>query len=372
MGQTTTVRERQITRTSIIGILTNVVLEAFKAAVGLVAHSIAIVLDAVNNLSDALSSVITIVGIRLAKRKPDKDHPFGHGRIEYFSAIIIAGIVFAAGVTSLVESVKKLFQPGVPDYSTVTLIVISVAILTKLVLGRYVKKKGEELRSDALVASGSDALFDALISASTLLGALVTLRWHISLDGIIGILIAVFIIKAGVEMLGRPLSEVLGRRAGSELTQSIKADVASIPGVLGAYDLILHNYGPESAIGSVHVEVPDALSAKEVNSITKQVQRIVLERHSLFLTVGIYAVNDPNGSLGPMAQDIRETVKAFDGIKSVHGLVIDDVRHYISFDGVIEFKVDDKNELKQAIAAALKEKYPDYTAEISFDIDYSD
>ncbi|MBQ9287640.1 MAG: cation diffusion facilitator family transporter, partial [Bacteroidaceae bacterium] len=157
---TPTSRNEQIIQTSYIGIATNVLLAGFKAAVGLVANSVAIVMDAVNNLSDALSSVITIVGAKLSQRPADQEHPFGHGRIEYFSAIIIAILVMWAGVTSLIESVKKIIHPTEPDYSVITLTVIILAIGVKLILGQYVKKKGQELKSDALIASGSDALFD--------------------------------------------------------------------------------------------------------------------------------------------------------------------------------------------------------------------
>ncbi|MCR5064655.1 MAG: cation diffusion facilitator family transporter, partial [Bacteroidales bacterium] len=161
-------RSGRIIRTSIIGIAANVLLAAFKATVGLLASSVAIVMDAVNNLSDALSSVITIIGANLSTRPADRKHPFGYGRIEYFSAIIIAVIVLSAGVTSLIESVKKIFAPTTPSYTTTTLIVIIVAIVVKLLLGWYVKKQGTKLKSDALIASGSDALFDAVITLATL------------------------------------------------------------------------------------------------------------------------------------------------------------------------------------------------------------
>ena len=176
-------RHTQIIRTSWIGIGANVLLAAFKAVVGLIADSVAIVMDAVNNLSDALSSVITIVGTKLSQRPPDREHPFGFGRVEYFSAIIIALIVLAAGGTSLVESVKKIITPTEPSYTTVTLVVIIVAIVVKIVLGLFVKRKGQQLKSDALVASGSDALFDAIITRATLVSAAIMLLWGFSVDG---------------------------------------------------------------------------------------------------------------------------------------------------------------------------------------------
>ena len=214
-------RSQKIIRTSIIGIVANVLLAAFKAVVGVLANSVAIIMDAVNNLSDALSSVITIVGTKLSERPADREHPFGFGRVEYFSAIIIAVIVLSAGITSLIESVKKIFEPTEPEYTTVTLVVIIVAIVVKLILGMFVKKQGEQLNSDALIASGSDALFDAVITLATLISAGIMLLWNVSLDGILGALISVVIIKAGFEMLASPVNELLGARIPQDLVKEI-------------------------------------------------------------------------------------------------------------------------------------------------------
>ena len=174
-------RSRVIVRTSVLGILANIGLAGFKAAAGLVSGSIAIVLDAVNNLSDAASSVITILGTKLAARQPDKKHPFGYGRIEYLSAMIIALLVLYAGITAFSESVKAILHPSEPDYTPVTLVIVAVGVLVKILLGRYVKQTGERVHSDSLVNSGEDASMDAIISASTLVAAVLWLLLHISL-----------------------------------------------------------------------------------------------------------------------------------------------------------------------------------------------
>ena len=274
-------RSQEIIRTSWIGIATNVLLAGFKATVGVLSSSVAIVMDAVNNLSDALSSVITIVGTKLSQRPPDRKHPFGFGRIEYFSAIIIAVIVLSAGITSLIESVKKIFAPTEPDYTTATLIVITVAIAVKLVLGQYVKHKGEHLKSDALTASGSDALFDAVITLATLVSAGIMLFWGVSLDGILGALISVVIIKAGIEMLASPVNELLGTSIPAELTNEIKREVSSFDGVHGVFDLILHNYGPDVKIGSLHINVYDTMSAHEIHALTRKISTCMFDKHGI-------------------------------------------------------------------------------------------
>ncbi|MBQ4238115.1 MAG: cation transporter, partial [Ruminococcus sp.] len=238
-------RDEKIIRTSVIGILANVLLAGFKAIMGILSNSIAITLDAVNNISDAASSIITIIGTKLAGKSPDKKHPFGYGRIEYLSAMIIAVIVLYAGITSFVESIKKIITPETPDYTPVVLIIVAVAVLVKIVLGRYVKSVGDKINSESLINSGKDATLDSIISASTLAAAAVYLIWGISLEAWLGAIISIVIIKSGIEMLISALSQILGESADAQLAREIKKTVCSFSEVLGAYDLVLHDYGPD-------------------------------------------------------------------------------------------------------------------------------
>ena len=266
-------RDMVIIRTSIIGILANVLLAAFKAAIGIMSHSIAVTLDAVNNLSDALSSIITIVGTKLAGRLPDKKHPLGYGRIEYLSAMIVSGIVLYAGITSAVESVKKIIHPEAPDYGIISLVIIAVAVVAKIVLGRYVKAKGKQVNSGSLTASGSDAMFDAILSASVLVSAIIFLMSGLSLEAYVGVIIAGFIIKAGIEMMIETLNEILGVRADKEKTARIKELLCEDPDVRGAYDLIIYNYGPDKDLASVHLELPDTMTAREIDKLTRKLEK---------------------------------------------------------------------------------------------------
>ena len=201
MDKEAALREKTIVKTSIIGMIANVFLAGFKAVIGLMTNSIAIVLDAVNNISDAGSSLITIIGTKLAGREPDKKHPFGYGRIEYLSAMIISVIVLYAGVTSFVESVKQSIHPETPDYNAVSLIIVAVAVVVKILLGRYVKGVGVKVNSDSLINSGEDAKLDSIISASTLVAAGIFLIFHVALEAWLGVIISVVIIKSGIEML---------------------------------------------------------------------------------------------------------------------------------------------------------------------------
>ena len=369
-------REKVIVRTSAVGILTNVVLAAFKALVGLASNSIAITLDAVNNLSDALSSVITIIGAKLAGKAPDKKHPFGYGRIEYMSSLIVAAIVLYAGITSLIESVKKIIHPEVSDYSLLTLIIIAVAILVKLALGRYVKRKGNEVNSGSLIASGSDASFDAILSASVLASAILYLATRISLEAIVGAVIAVIIIKSGIEMIGESVSSMLGERVGCDLAKNIKATVAEEPEVLGAYDLFLNDYGPDRYMGSIHVEVPDTMTAVEIDAMSRRIFQKVYSRYGVMITaVGIYSHNTGDDEASKMLADIRRKVMAHTGVLQMHGFYVDFASKKISCDTVLEFKNAEGQTAEEVYAQVLDEirkAYPDFDVHITCDRDLSE
>ena len=362
-------RARRIIRTSFIGIAANVLLAAFKAAVGLAAGSVAIVMDAVNNLSDALGSVLTLVGVKLARRAPDAKHPFGYGRIEYFSAVSIAALVLAAGAGSLVESVKKIVHPVTPEYGTVALAVVAVAVAAKLVLGRYVSSQGRACNSDALIASGADASFDAALTAATLVGALLVKFVGLNPDGWIGAVISLFVLKAGAGMLMESVGNIMGNRPDAEVSKKIRETVEAVPGVIGAYDLVLHNYGPDTAIGSIHVEIDGSLDAAAIHRLTHAVQRAVIDAFRVFLTVGIYAI-DPVRSDDIAA--IEAAAKAHPGVKAVHGVFFDDDGSAISFDVLVDFSVRDRAALREAILADLAQRFPDRSITINFDTDYSD
>ena len=366
-------RSKVIVRTSILGILANLLLAGFKAAVGLLSNSIAVIMDAVNNLSDALSSVITIIGTKLAGRKPDKKHPYGHGRTEYITATIIAVIVLYAGVTSLVESVKKILHPESPDYSTVSLIIIAVAVAVKLALGFYVKKTGKAVNSDALVASGEDARNDAVISAATLAAALIFLisKGKISVEAWLAAVISVVILKSGFDMLRQTLSRIVGERVDSEISLAGKKTVTEFPEVQGAYDLILHNYGPDLLIGSVHIEVPDTMTAGRLDQLERDITDKVAAEHGVILTgISIYSVNTTDDVVARAREDIRRRVMAHEHVLQMHGFHMHDDE--IRFDLVVGFEAPDRKEIHNAVCREIKEAYPDYRVYIALDSDISD
>ncbi|MDT3844205.1 MAG: cation diffusion facilitator family transporter [Bacillota bacterium] len=366
-------RDRIIIRTSIIGILANVGLAAFKASVGLFSNSIAIVMDAVNNISDAGSSLITIVGTKLAGREPDKKHPFGYGRIEYLTAMIIAVIVLYAGLKSLEESVKAILHPETPEYSTVSLVIIAAGVLVKIVLGRYVKATGEKVNSHSLINSGQDAMMDSVISASTLAAALVYILTEISLEAWLGALISLVIIKAGIEMLKETLSQILGESVDPELASVIKNTVKSFPQVIGAYDLVLNNYGPDTFNGSVHIEVPDTCTANELDELIRSIQYKVYTEHKVVLTaVGVYSVNTKNDRAAEVERELRHKVMEMPNIRQMHGFYLSETNKTIRFDTVVSFNEKDREGLHRRLNELVETQYPGYTAQIVLDTDFSE
>lgn len=365
-------RNKEIIRTSYVGVAANVLLAAFKAAVGLAAGAVAIVMDAVNNLTDVLSSVITIVGTKLSSRPADHDHPFGHGRIEYFSAIVIAIIVLMAGATSLVESVKKIIDPTVPQYTTVTLVVIIVAIVVKIILGRYVKSTGQRLKSDALIASGADALFDALVTLATLVSAGIMLLWNVNLDGIFGTLISLVILKAGYEMLASPINELLGSRIQPEFVAQLKEEVMSFPEVHGVFDIIMNSYGPDTVIGSLHVGVPETLTAREIHRLTRGIAQRVYEKFHVILTVGVYAVGSDQSESGRLQREVTAFVAHHEGVMQVHAFFYYEDRNLVTLDVVPEENVKDSAAFAAKIKSELHAQFPDYNFSIVLDHNYSE
>ena len=365
-------RDKLIIRTSVVGIVANLFLAAFKAMVGILSNSIAVTLDAVNNLSDALSSVITIIGTRIAGRKPNRKHPLGHGRTEYLSAMIVSAIVLYAGITALVESVRKIISPETPSYTTVSLVIIAAAVAVKLLLGRYVKTQGEKVNSGALIASGEDARFDAILSASVLASAVIFLLTGLSLEAWVGVVISVFIIKSGIELMKETLDDIIGHRADPELTRKIRRVLEEEPAVRGAYDLFLDNYGPDRNYASVHLELPDVMTVEEVDRLTRRVQMQVYKETGVILTgVGVYSYNTRDDEIAKLRNRIQETVLAHDWALQLHGFHADPETKELRFDVVISFDIDAK-EAMETLQREVKAIAPDYAVCITRDVDIAD
>ncbi len=364
------VRSRGIVRTSAAAIAANVLLSALKALIGMMTRSIAITLDAVNNLTDAASSVITIAGTALAAKKPDKKHPYGHGRIEYLSAMLLGAIVMSAGISSLTEAVQRILEAEETEYSAWSLAIIGLCVLVKLVLSRYVTGQGKRLHSEPLVDSGKDAAMDALVSASTLAAALLRIFFGVSAEGWLGVLISLLIVKTGAEMEYQTLSELLGQRVDADLCRAIRKTVEAFPEVHGVYDLMLHDYGPDRMTASLHIEVDDRMPACEISDLTRRISLEVLEKDRVLLTaVGIYSMDTENENAMQLRREITDIAMGYEHVLQVHGFSLRD--REIRFDVIVDFDVEDPDALCAQIAARIREKHPELTVRAFWDADYS-
>ena len=370
--QTGSNRSREIVKVSFRGIIVNLLLVIFKAIVGFLANSIAVILDAVNNLSDALSSIITIIGTKIAGKAADKKHPYGHGRVEYVTASIIAIIVLAAGVTSLKESIEKIISPSETNFKIYSVVIIAVAVVAKILLGLYFRRRGKALNSSSLATSGTDALFDAVVSAATLVSAVVAMIWKVNIEGFLGIGISVFILKAGIEVMHEAIGNLIGVRIDSALAEQIKARINSFEEVHGAYDLILHTYGPEQLIGSVHIEIDDDLTAHQIDTLTRRIMADIYREFSVILTVGIYATNVSDDFSREIRDAVKRETEAYPQILQRHGFYLEREAKVVSFDIIVDFREPDPKGIADAIRARLGEQFSEYRFYVNLDRDFSD
>lgn len=359
----------EVIRTSIIGIVGNLLLTAMKVGVGLLAGSLAIILDAVNSLTDAAASIVTIIGAKIAGLRPTRKHPFGYGRVEYITSSIIAAIVIIAGVMSLYESVLKIIHPTPPDYSWITLTVLVVAVAAKVAMGFLFVRRGHTIKSQPLTASGIDALYDAILTAGTLLGALICLIWGVDLDGWVGAIISVFILKAGFDILRRAVSPIVGERPDPERVHDLESLIASHEGVLGVYDLFIDDFGPESSFSAAHVEVADDMPASEIHELTRHITEEVNQQFGMKMILGIYATNGA-GKYAPIRECLMEAAAKRPEILDVHGFYVEREKKRIDFDLVIDFH-QDADAIRTEIIKEMEQRFPEYRFNVITDLDYS-
>lgn len=366
-------REKIVVKTSAIGVVTNILLAVFKMVIGLLSNSIAIVLDAVNNISDVASSVITIVGTKLAGKEPDKKHPFGHGRIEYLSAMVIAVIILYAGTTSLIESVKQIIKPETPDYNFTSLIIIAVAVVVKIVLGFYVKKIGRKVKSDSLINSGADATMDAVISFSTLIAAVIFMSFGLALEAYLGTIISIIIIKSGIGMLKGTISQLLGEQNDVEMAKNIQKTVMGFKEVLGVYDLVLNNYGPNRWNGSVHIEVPDTISVVDLDQLLREITIKVMKEHRVLLTaIGVYSVNTKDKEVIEKQKQVKEIALRQKYIRQIHGFYLIEKEKKMRFDLVVSFDAENRMVAFKEAIAKIQKAFPDYRIYATMDADFTE
>ncbi len=366
-------RANRILHAGIIGVLVNVLLSAFKFFVGIASNSVSVRMDAVNNLSDALSSTITIFGIKMSGKAPDRKHPLGHGRIEYLSAVSVAAVILFAGASSLIESIRKIMNPVAPDHSVIGMVIIAASVIVKVALGLHDLSRGKENKSDALCASGKDALFDAMISTSVLAAAIIWIAFGINLEAPLGAAISLYIIKSGIGMVMDTSSEILGRRVDPELAKSVKGIITSFPQVFGAYDLIIHNYGPANLIGSVHIEIPEDMVAADIDALERSIAEKVYDETGIAMTgISIYARNKSDEFVVMARNEIMRIVGEYPDVVGMHGFYADEVAKSIRCDVIISLDCKERQRIYDEVVSRIKSIRPDWDFHIILDADISD
>ena len=347
-----------INRTSILGIVVNVLIAGVKIAAGLLASSVAIVSEGVNNAADALTSVLTMVGTRLAGRHPDAKHPFGYGRIEYLTGLVVAVVIIVSGVQMLIESVKLIFRPEELSISYVSLAIVAVSAVVKFFLGLYTIARGRVAKSDALVGVGLECRGDSYISIITIGVAVVFLLTGVSLDAYAGVVMSAIILKAGVEVLLKIVSELIGRPGEKELATKIYQLVRATPGVVGAADMMLHNYGPNAWSGSVNVEIDHAKSVGEVYAMLHELQLGIMHEEHVTMVFGVYAVDDDHVETRRIRRTILEYVKAHEHVKSFHAVYLEPGTNRLYCDLVVDYELADWGVLRADFLDYMKAKVP--------------
>jgi len=366
-------RQKVIIRASIVGIVGNFFLTAFKAFVGILTNSIAIILDAVNNFSDMLSSIVTIVGILLANKAPDRRHPMGHGRYEYLSTAVIAIIIIYIGITAIKESIDKIINPDDVTYNALSITIVAVAVIVKIFIGLYFRKTAKKVDSDSLKASGTDALFDSIISFATIISAVIYLTTGFKTEAYLATIISVLIIRSGLMMLREIFSVIAGERVSPELSKNIKKSVREVPGVKGAFDLMIHDYGTQMIFCSLNIEVEESLTAREIDDISREVRRKVFYGYHIYISsVGIYSINTESEEINKMYRRVKELLSHYDHVIQMHGFHVDEKKREISFDVVLSFDVKNRRAYYLAIKRHLRKTFPKYSINIALDSDYSD
>ena len=351
-------REGVISATSTLGIIVNILIAAVKVIIGALASSIAIISEGVNNATDALTSLITFVGSKLARKHPDSKHPFGYGRIEYLTSLVISVLILVTGIELLINSVKLIFQPAELSISMLSLAIVAGSAVIKFLLGTYTMKMGKKVESGALTALGMDSRNDSFISVVTIVSAIVFLVFHVSVDAYVGVFTSVLILKAGLQVLLDTISELIGRPGKNELAMSIYKEIVSTPGIIGAADMMLHNYGPDAYSGSVNIEIDHEKTVGEIYQFLHALQLRIMHEYNVTMVFGIYAVDNDHEDVKAIRKYVSEFVGRHEHVKSFHAIYLEPGTDKIYCDLIVDYDLRDWDQLRADFENYMAVRYP--------------
>lgn len=302
----------------IVGILCNLLLFAAKAVIGLLAGSIAVLADAFNNMTDAFSSIISLIGAKLANRPPDDEHPFGHGRYEYIAAFVVAFLVVQVGFSCAKSAFEKILAPEALTFNTISVIILLMSVGIKIWLGLFNRKLGKRINSSVMKATAADAMGDVLTTSATILSLLIFRFFHLNIDGLIGLVVALVVIWAGIGIAKDTLKPLLGEAGDPKTVKKIKEMVESYDGILGSHDMIIHNYGPTKSMATIHAEVSNTAGIEQSHELIDKIEREVTKETGVFLVIHMDPIDVDHEHVVKYRRKIAEIVKALDENASTH------------------------------------------------------
>lgn len=331
--------------TSVVGILCNVLLFAGKLAVGMVMRSVSVMADAFNNLSDAASSVIGFVGVKMAGKPADREHPFGHGRIEYIAALVVAFLVIQVGLTFFKSSLDKIRHPEDLSFDLVSMLILTASVAVKLWLGRFNKALGKRINSSVMQAAAADALGDVVTTLATMGSILFFHFTQINIDGFVGLLVSLVVMWAGIGIARDTLEPLIGQPVDPKLYREISEFVESYDGILGSHDLIVHNYGPTRSLASIHAEVPNDVDIETSHEIIDRIERDAARKLGIFLVIHMDPVAVRDERVTELKEQVTAELKKIDEKLSLHDFRIVDGEQQINliFDVVVPHSYSDKD-----------------------------
>lgn len=344
---------------SIVGIFCNVLLFAAKFLIGALMHSISVMADGFNNLSDAASSIISFVGVKMAEKPADEEHPFGHGRIEYIAALVVAFLVIEVGLSFLKSSIGKLKNPEEITFELVPFLILVLSIGVKLWLAYFNRKLGKKIDSKVMLATAADSMGDVITTSATILSILVCTFTGFNIDAIAGLVVSLIVMWAGVGIAKDTLEPLIGQAADPELAAKIKQEVESYEGIAGTHDLIVHNYGPNRSMASIHAEVPRDIDIEASHEIIDRIEREVSKKLGIFLVIHMDPVEVRDERVLAVKETLEKVVKDLDPETTFHDfrMVWGEKRINLIFDVLVPFSYDKEKQknLEKQIARCMSE-----------------
>lgn len=354
------VRTRYGLLASVVGICCNLLLFGAKLLTGILVNSISVMADAFNNLSDAASSIVGFVGVKMAQKPADADHPFGHGRIEYIAAFVVAFLVIQVGFSLFKTSVGKIFHPEELVFHRVSLMILALSVVVKLWMAAFNRKLGKRIQSTVMLATAADSLGDVCATSATIVSLVVFGIWHVNVDGIVGLVVSVLVMIAGINIAKDTLAPLIGQAIDPKIYHQITDFVEQYDGIVGSHDLIVHNYGPGRSMASIHAEVPSDVDIEISHEIVDQIERDAARSLGIFLVIHMDPVQVHDARIQELREMAQEVAQGLDSRLSIHDfrVVEGKKRMNLIFDLVVprEYSRTMQDALKQQVIQRVRER----------------